>query len=121
MEFLNVLLAQAPAPSSPAQPSPLGWLVNLLPIVAIIAIFWFLVFRPERKKQKKRQEMLQTLGKNDKVVTIGGIHGIVKSISDTEVVLLVDEKANVQIKFNRTAILGKVGGDDTKGEIPMQQ
>ena len=119
MEFL---LAQATGSGQGGQSG--GWLQMLgglwfLPV--IILIFWFLVFRPERQKQKKRQAMIDSIGKNDKVVTIGGMHGIVKSINDTEVTLLVDEKLGTQIKFNRSAIFAKITGDEAKGELEPPQ
>ncbi len=98
-----------------------GWAIQILPIVAIILIFWFLVFRPERQKQKKRQELIDSIAKNDKIITIGGMHGVVKSINDTEVVLLVDEKTGTQIKLNRSAIFTKVTGDQEKGELEPPQ
>lgn len=100
-----------------------GWTMALqfLPFVAIILIFWFLVFRPERQKQKKRQELIESITKNDKIITIGGMHGVVKSINDTELVLLVDEKTGAQIKFNRSAIFTKVTGDEQKGELEPPQ
>ena len=64
--------------AAPAQGGDYGWVTSIIPIAAIFLIFWFLIFRPERQKQKKRKEMLATLSKNDKVVTMSGIFGIVK-------------------------------------------
>lgn len=77
-------------------------LMSLLPIAAIIAIFYFLIMRPQRKQQKETQRMLSALKKGDKVVTIGGIHGVVQSVRDAAVVVKVDE--NTKIEFTRSAI-----------------
>jgi preprotein translocase subunit YajC len=124
MEYVNLLLAQgapAPAGTPPGAGAGAQWLGPLLMVGAIVAIFWFLVFRPERKKQKERQAMIESIGKNDKVVTIGGMHGIVKSINDHEVVLLVDEKTGAQIKLNRSAIFTKITGDESQGELEAPQ
>ncbi len=117
MTFLLVLAADA----APAPQGAGPWWISLWPIAAIALIFWFLIFRPERKKQKARQEMLSAIEKNDKVVTIGGLHGVVKSINDTEVTLLVDEKTGVTMKFNRSAIYAKVTGEEKPGELEPPQ
>jgi preprotein translocase subunit YajC len=113
------LLAAADTPA--ASDGGVAWLKMLWPIAAIALIFWFLIFRPERKKQKARQELLSAIEKNDKVVTIGGLHGVVKSINDTEVTLLVDEKTGVTMKFNRSAIYAKITGDEKQGELEPPQ
>lgn len=90
-------------------------------IPVLILIFWFMVFRPERQKAKKHKEMLDAIAKNDKVVTVGGLYGIVKSINENEVMLLVDEKNGTTLKFLRSAIRNKITGDEAKGELTIQQ
>ena len=76
---------------------------------------YFLIIHPQRKKDKQRNEMRKNLKKNDKVVTIGGIHGVVKSITEDEVVLLVDEAKDVKLRMSRQSILNveeRVGNDE---------
>ena len=75
---------------------------GFLPLVAIIAIFYFLILRPQSKKQKETQRMLSALKKGDRVVTIGGIHGIIQSIKDSTIIIKVDD--NVKLEFNRAAV-----------------
>jgi len=77
-------------------------LMSFLPLIAIVAIFYFLILRPQNKKQKETQKMLAALKKGDRVVTIGGIHGIIQSVKETTVVVRVDE--NTKMEFNRGAI-----------------
>jgi preprotein translocase subunit YajC len=67
-------------------------------------IFWFLLFRPKQKEQKQRNQMLSSLKKYDKVMTIGGVIGTVMEVREDEVVLKVDESTNARIKFSRGAI-----------------
>ncbi len=119
---MDWLLAQAAPPAGPGTPAPF-WLelLKLWPFLAIGVIFWLLLIRPERQKQKKRQKLLEEIVKNDHIVTIGGLHGVVKSISDTEVTLMVDEKHDVAMKFNRSAIFAKVTGNEEKGELEPPQ
>ena len=58
--------------------------------------------RPQNKKQKETQKMLDALKKGDKVVTIGGIHGVVSSVKDKTVIVKVDD--NCKVEFTRSAI-----------------
>jgi len=93
-----------------------------LPLIAIIAIFYFLILRPQKKRQQETQKMLNELRKGDRVVTIGGIHGIIQSVRGSSTVIVkVDE--NVKLEFNRTAISGVISNaharddkEDSKAE-----
>jgi preprotein translocase subunit YajC len=79
-------------------------LMSVVPFVLIIAIFYFFIIRPQNKKQKETQKMIDALKKGDKVVTIGGIHGVVTSTKEKTVILKVDD--NVKIEVNRSAVAG---------------
>ena len=52
----------------------------LVMMVAIFAIMWFFMIRPQQKKQKEIQKFRNALSVGDKVVTAGGIHGVVRRI-----------------------------------------
>lgn len=73
-----------------------------IPFLLIIAIMYFFMIRPQNKKQKEMEKMLAAIKKGDKVVTIGGIHGVVSSVKENTIIVKVDE--NCKIEFNRTAI-----------------
>ena len=94
--------------------APGSTLFSFLPLVAIIAIFYFLILRPQNKKQKDTQKMLAALKKGDRVVTIGGIHGVIQSVKENTVIVKVDE--NTKLEFNRGAISGvsSQGREDDK-------
>ncbi|NCD08262.1 MAG: preprotein translocase subunit YajC [Negativicutes bacterium] len=82
-----------------------GFLTAVLtywPFVAMALIFYFMLYRPQKKEQKKREQMLNAVKKGDKVITIGGIHGIVAAVNKSKVTLIVAE--NVKIDFDLTAI-----------------
>ena len=81
-------------------------IMSFVPLIAIVAIFYFLILRPQKKKQQDTQKMLSALRKGDRVVTIGGIHGIIQSVKESTVIVKVDE--NVKLEFNRGAISGVV-------------
>ena len=76
----------------------------LIMIGLIFLIFWFLVIRPQSKERKEREAAVGNLKKNDKVVTNAGIHGTVVGLEDDAVMLRVDDKNNVRMKFSRQAI-----------------
>lgn len=82
---------------------------SLLPLLAIGVLFYFMMIRPQSREKAKRQQLLDSLKKNDKVVTIGGILGSIASISpdSDEVTVKVDD--NTRIRFRRSSIQQVVG------------
>ncbi|MFA5447422.1 MAG: preprotein translocase subunit YajC [Sphaerochaeta sp.] len=68
----------------------------------IIGIFYFLIIRPQRKRDKETKDMLASIKKGDKVVSIGGIHGTVMVVKENSVVVKVDD--NTRLEFSRNAI-----------------
>jgi preprotein translocase subunit YajC len=95
-------------------------LMSFAPIVAIIAIFYFLIIRPQNKKQKDTQRMLADLKKGDRIVSIGGIHGVIQSVRESSVIVKVDESTKVE--FSRSAIAsveasGKTRAEDKRPEV----
>ena len=74
-------------------------------VVLLVAIFYFLIIRPQRRQQKKHQELMQELKRGDKVVTTGGIFGVVDSLSDDSVVLKVESGATIRVA--RSSIAGQ--------------
>jgi preprotein translocase subunit YajC len=96
---LSLLMA---APEGGSGSSGGAAFLQFVPFIAIIAIFYFLIIRPQNKKQKDTQRMLDALKKGDRVVTIGGIHGVIQTVRDHSVILKVDD--NVKLEFNRSAI-----------------
>jgi preprotein translocase subunit YajC len=91
-----------------------GLFTSLIPFAAIIGIFYFLIIRPQNKKRKETEKMLSALKKGDKVVTIGGLHGIVQSVKDTTVLIKVDD--NVKLEFLRSAVSSVVSPSKEKIE-----
>ena len=111
--------AGMPPPGGPAGLLPM--LMQFWPVLAIVVIMYFLLIAPQRKKEKQRQVMLRALEKNDRVVTIGGIHGLVRNVTDKEVTLLVDEKRDLPLKVSRSAIYAILDRTDAsgEGELPL--
>ncbi|WP_246112919.1 preprotein translocase subunit YajC [Allorhodopirellula solitaria] len=113
-----------------------------LPLIAGLAMIWYVTwFLPEKRKRQNETNLLASLTKNDRVVTIGGLHGtVVSATADSDVITLkIDEAGTTRIKVNRSAVaaitehakgkpLGKDGkpgtaqqpGKVTRGESPSK-
>ena len=94
------LIAMAPPPQGGSAEGSL--FSTLIMFALIIGIFYFLILRPQQKRQKERQKMLDAVKKGDKIVTAGGLHGVVSGID--EKTLLVQIADNVKVKVDRTAV-----------------
>ena len=79
-----------------------GSFIPLLALGLIFAIFYVFIIGPQKKEQKKTQEMIAGVQKGDKVITIGGIHGVVSSVKETTIILKVDD--GCKLEMNRSAI-----------------
>ena len=75
-----------------------------VPLILMFAIFYFLLIRPQQKKAKMHKEMVNTLKKGDRVVSSGGLHGLVTGITDTVITMEVAPK--VRVKVSRGSIAG---------------
>lgn len=82
-----------------------GW-----PILLMVVIFYFLLYRPQKKQQKARNELLNSLKKGQKIVTIGGIYGTINALTDDAIMLQIAE--NVEIKLARSSVAHVLGKDD---------
>jgi preprotein translocase subunit YajC len=84
--------------------APAGFdLVSLAPLVLIFVVFYFLLIRPQQKKAKQHKGMISALRRGDRVVTSGGIIGVVtKVVGDTE--LQVEIAENVRVRVARSAV-----------------
>lgn len=94
-------------------------LSTLVPFLLIIVIMYFFLIRPQKKKQKETEAMLNALKKGDKVITVGGIHGVVSSVKDNTVIVKVDD--NTKVEFNRTAISSVELSDAEKAKIAEEK
>ncbi|MDR3013657.1 MAG: preprotein translocase subunit YajC [Chitinispirillales bacterium] len=72
-------------------------------MIAMIAIIYFVMIRPEKKRQKERQNMLTALKKGDKIITIGGIVGVITAVKDTTYVIKSGGDGAV-LEFTKSAI-----------------
>ena len=86
---------------------------------AIFLIFYFLVIRPQQRQQKDREELIRSLVRGDRVVTAGGLHGVVTEVADESVTLeiaRVKGGARVEVEVSRTGIASVVRANEGKEE-----
>ena len=91
----------------------------LLPYLAIFVVFYFLLIRPQQKERKRVEEearlFRESLKNGDKVITSGGIYGVVTSVRDDTIQLRIADATKVEIL--RSAIASRQpepGGSETK-------
>ncbi|MCX2560928.1 preprotein translocase subunit YajC [Acetobacter farinalis] len=79
-------------------------LVSFLPIVAVFGIMYFLMIRPQQQKQKQLQNELKALRRGDRIVTSGGIIGIVQKARDDSQEIEVEIAPNVRVMVLRNTV-----------------
>jgi preprotein translocase subunit YajC len=84
--------------------SGLGGLAQLLPIVLIIVIFYVLLIRPQQKRQRQLQETIAGLKTGDRVITNGGVIGVITAVRETSFLIRSADKTILEIA--RSAIAG---------------
>ncbi|MEN6407007.1 MAG: preprotein translocase subunit YajC [Thermoguttaceae bacterium] len=113
------LLAEGATGSGTPAPDagPSSMLPSLLPLLAIFVLFYFLLIRPQRREQSRRQAMLAAVKKNDRVVTAGGIYGVVTNVhrEADEVTVKVDEATNTKLRMTLSSVT-RVLGDEPSDE-----
>ena len=75
---------------------------GLLPILVFFAFLYFLMIRPQQVQQRRHREMLGRLKKGDRVLTRGGLYGVVLDVKDNDLTLELAQ--NVRVKADRTAV-----------------
>jgi len=98
-----LLFAQGQA-QQPQDPNAIWRL--MAPMVIIMFLFYFMLIRPQKRKEQELRELVRNVKENDRVVTIGGIYGVVTNVQrDAErVTIRVDETTGAKLKINMSAV-----------------
>lgn len=103
IDFIDIAHAMAPGqPGGAGQGGAGGLLGSILPLVLIFVVFYFLLIRPQQKRAKEHKNMIDNLKKGDKIITSGGIYGVIESVGANTVTLKIGE--NVKVKLGKTYI-----------------
>lgn len=90
--------------------------LGILPLIVMIGmLFYFMVLRPETQRRSAQEKMHKELKKNDRIVTIGGIHGtVVTAPTDSDdITIKVDENTNTRLRITRSAVQTVVNPKDS--------
>lgn len=92
-----------------AQSSGMGAvLIQLLPMLIIFGLLMFFMNRSQKKQQQQRAQFLDSIHVGDKITTIGGLHGVVHEIDETNKIITIDCDG-VYLDFDLQAIKNVVG------------
>ena len=107
------LFTQANAQEVVAAAAPEGFsFTSFVPLILIFTVFYFLIIRPQSKKMKDHQAIINALKIGDKIITSGGIIGVVKDIDDKTNTLEIEISEKVTIKILRSYVVDLVNKEE---------
>ena len=95
-----------------AQPGSPNILSMIVPMVLMFVIMYVILIKPQQKKQKEHKEMMKKLKAGDKVMTNGGIYGVISGVKDHSIMLKVAD--NVKLEVNRANIAEHLTDEKTE-------
>ena len=99
--MLNLIFLQAATAANGASQQGGGWSFWIM-MIAIFVVMYFFMIRPQQKKQKELQKQREALKRGDKVITAGGIYGIIKEVQETT--FLIEVSKDVVIKVDKGSV-----------------
>ena len=93
MTSAHIIVGQAPANAGTMQLILLG---------GMVLVFYFFMIRPQNKKNKEQKAFRESIGKGDRIVTIGGVHG--KIVETDETTVIIEVEGQNRLKIERSAI-----------------
>ena len=102
---MSLLISDAWAEAAPAAPQDAG-LMGFVPLIVIFVLFYFLLIRPQMKRAKEHRKMVETLAKNDEVVTSGGLLGKITDVEESFITVEIAE--GVRVKVQKSAVTSLV-------------
>lgn len=88
--------------AAPAQPAASQYSF-LIMLGFMVLVFWLLMWRPEAKRRKQMKAFRDSLKKGDKIITAGGIYGVVKEVKETT--LLIEVDGNVTLRIDKNMVV----------------
>ena len=117
LNTLAILFAEG-GDAAPANPAGGGGLPMMIPMIVVFAAFWyFILYLPMKRERARQAALLAAIKKNDRVLTTGGIYGVVTNVSkeSNEVTLRIDEATSAKIRVTLTSI-AQVLGDEPSAD-----
>lgn len=111
LNYSHVILAMGPAPKDGSTVNPLA---QLVPLILLMVVFYFILIRPQQKKAKQHAELLKTVKAGDKILTSGGIIGIVVSVKEKGGVTIRSADTKLEITRSAIAEITERGGEKSE-------
>lgn len=87
--------------------------MQFLPLLLIVAIFYFLILRPQQKRQRQLQDTIANLKIGDRIVTTGGVIGVITTVRDTSFLIRSADKSILEIARSAIAGIDEEGRQET--------
>jgi preprotein translocase subunit YajC len=101
---MSFLISDAWAEAAPAASQQSG-LMGFVPLAVIFVLFYFLLIRPQMKRAKDHRKMVETLAKNDEVVTSGGLLGKIINVEESFITMEIADGVRVKVQKNAVTSL----------------
>ena len=98
--FISSAFAQA-APAAATGGDMQSSLMSMLPLVLMFVVLYFVMIRPQMKKQKEQKKLIESIGKGDKIVTLGGIQAKIIEVAESSFLI---ESEGTKLRINKSAI-----------------
>ena len=85
-----------------------GGIATMIWFGLIFVLMYLLLIRPQKKKQKEHDKLVSELKKGDKVVTSGGMFGVIFAIDDENNRIVLKTSGDTKLEFLKSSIAGKV-------------
>jgi len=97
------IFAMAPPPPPGTEANPTGQLLNSVGMIVLLCImFYFLLIRPQSKQRKEQEKLIKGVKSGDRILTTGGLYGIVTNVKDKTVMVKIAD--NVKVELIKSAI-----------------
>ena len=97
--MINFLQAEAAV-------QPAGGMSFWVMMLLMVGVMYFFMWRPESKRRKEMAKFREGLKKGDKIITAGGIYGVVKEVKEGEASILIEVDGNVTLRIDKNMVVG---------------
>lgn len=100
---MTLALLSLLADDAPPAPNPMG-LGGMMPMMILLFVMmYFMLIRPQKKRQQEQEQMQKAMAEGDRVVTLGGVHGVIASVREQTLIVRIAD--NVKVEFDKAAIV----------------
>ena len=112
-KFLTLAQAAAQTPPSGTGPGGGSGTTMIIYMIGFGVIFYFLLVRPQSQKQKQQQALIASMKTGDKVVTSGGMHGMIANVKESTVLVKVADNVKIEVDKSAITVVSKRAESDT--------